>query len=184
MYKLLLCQRYLRTRYIALASIISVTLGVATMIVVNAVMAGFSSEMRMRIQGILSDIIIETPAQQVEDLDLIDRYGYRFGSYSTQLGDYPGSYAAAMTLLIASAPTWEMPEATVVLNLATDAEVRTICDIDLGHLVEITPLPTGAPMETVIAEVLGYTEHLTPSDWAIDLHLAPYVEPYPETGPG
>ena len=60
MYKLLLCQRYLRTRYIALASIISVTLGVATMIVVNAVMAGFSSEMRMRIQGILSDIIIET----------------------------------------------------------------------------------------------------------------------------
>ena len=60
MYKLLLCQRYLRTRYIALASIISVTLGVATMIVVNAVMAGFSSEMRLRIQGILSDIIIET----------------------------------------------------------------------------------------------------------------------------
>ena len=60
MYKLLLCQRYLRSRYIALASIISVTLGVATMIVVNAVMAGFSSEMRTRIQGILSDIIIET----------------------------------------------------------------------------------------------------------------------------
>lgn len=60
MYKLLLCQRYLRTRYIALASIISVTLGVATMIVVNSVMAGFSSEMRNRIQGILSDIIIET----------------------------------------------------------------------------------------------------------------------------
>ena len=60
MYKLLLCQRYLRSRYIALASIISVTLGVATMIVVNSVMAGFSSEMRTRIQGILSDIIIET----------------------------------------------------------------------------------------------------------------------------
>src|SRR5580698_4915008 len=60
MYKLLLCQRYLRTRYIALASIISVTLGVATMIVVNSVMAGFSSEMRNRIQGILSDIIMET----------------------------------------------------------------------------------------------------------------------------
>ena len=42
MYKLLLCWRYLRTRYIALASIISVTLGVATMIVVNSVMAGFT----------------------------------------------------------------------------------------------------------------------------------------------
>src|SRR5262245_47447548 len=60
MYKLLLCLRYLRTRYIALASIISVTLGVATMIVVNSVMAGFSTEMRDRIHGILADIIVET----------------------------------------------------------------------------------------------------------------------------
>lgn len=46
MYKYLLCWRYLRTRYIALASIISVTLGVATMIVVNGVMKGFSHEMQ------------------------------------------------------------------------------------------------------------------------------------------
>lgn len=60
MYKLLLCLRYLRTRYIALASIISVMLGVATMIVVNSVMAGFSSEMRDRIHGILADVIVET----------------------------------------------------------------------------------------------------------------------------
>lgn len=60
MYKILLCVRYLRTRYIALASIISVMLGVATMIVVNSVMAGFSTEMRDRIHGILADVIIET----------------------------------------------------------------------------------------------------------------------------
>ena len=66
MYKMLLCQRYLRTRYIALASIISVTLGVATMIVVNSVMAGFGSEMRNRIQGILSDIIVETRSMNGE----------------------------------------------------------------------------------------------------------------------
>ncbi|MGE5191693.1 MAG: ABC transporter permease [Deltaproteobacteria bacterium] len=59
MYKLLLCARYLRTRYIALASIISVMLGVATMIVVNSVMAGFSSEMRERIHGILADMVLE-----------------------------------------------------------------------------------------------------------------------------
>src|SRR5262245_62635873 len=59
MYKLLLCGRYLRTRYIALASIISVMLGVATMIVVNSVMAGFSTEMRERIHGILADMVLE-----------------------------------------------------------------------------------------------------------------------------
>jgi lipoprotein-releasing system permease protein len=60
MYKAFLSLRYLRTRYIAMASIVSVMLGVATMIVVNSVMKGFTSEMRGRIQGLLSDIVIET----------------------------------------------------------------------------------------------------------------------------
>ncbi len=59
MYRWLLCLRYLRTRYIALASIISVTLGVATLIVVNSVMAGFSAEMHHRMHGLASDILIE-----------------------------------------------------------------------------------------------------------------------------
>ena len=61
MYKFLLCWRYLRTRYIALASIISVMLGVATMIVVNSVMSGFTTEMQNRIHGILSDVVFESP---------------------------------------------------------------------------------------------------------------------------
>jgi lipoprotein-releasing system permease protein len=60
MYKLLLSWRYLRSRYIALASVISVTLGVATLIIVNAVMAGFSEEMNKRLNGILSDIVLES----------------------------------------------------------------------------------------------------------------------------
>jgi lipoprotein-releasing system permease protein len=60
MFKLILSWRYLRTRYIALASIISVTLGVATLIVVNSVMAGFSMEMHKRLHGILSDIVFES----------------------------------------------------------------------------------------------------------------------------
>lgn len=60
MYKLLLSWRYLCTRYIALASIISVTLGVATLIVVNSVMAGFTSEMHKRLHGVLSDIVFES----------------------------------------------------------------------------------------------------------------------------
>ncbi|MEO1528756.1 MAG: FtsX-like permease family protein [Planctomycetota bacterium] len=62
MYRWLLCFRYLKTRYIALASIISVTLGVATLIVVNAVMCGFSAEMHERLHGLASDIMIECHA--------------------------------------------------------------------------------------------------------------------------
>jgi len=72
MYKLLLSWRYLRTRYIALASVISVTLGVATMIVVNSVMAGFSHEMRNRIHGILSDVIFE--AHSLEGFPDVERH--------------------------------------------------------------------------------------------------------------
>lgn len=60
MYKLLLCWRYLRTRYIALVCIVSVMLGVATMIVVNSVMAGFTHEMQARINGMLGDLIFES----------------------------------------------------------------------------------------------------------------------------
>lgn len=59
MYRFLLAWRYLRTRYIALASIVSVTLGVATLVIVNSVMAGFKEQMEVRLNGILSDIVFE-----------------------------------------------------------------------------------------------------------------------------
>lgn len=88
MYKLLLCTRYLRTRYIALASIISVTLGVATMIVVNSVMAGFGSEMRDRIKGILADIVVET-----NTLDGVDGYE----QHKALIQKIAGEYIAGMT---------------------------------------------------------------------------------------
>jgi lipoprotein-releasing system permease protein len=59
LYKLLLCWRYLLTRYLALVCIVSVMLGVATLIVVNSVMSGFSTKLRDRLHGLLSDIVIE-----------------------------------------------------------------------------------------------------------------------------
>jgi lipoprotein-releasing system permease protein len=59
-YKYLLCWRYLKTRYIALASIVSVMLGVATMIVVNSVMAGFADKMKDRLHGVLADVVVES----------------------------------------------------------------------------------------------------------------------------
>jgi lipoprotein-releasing system permease protein len=62
MYKLLLCWRYLLTRYLALACIVSVMLGVATLIVVNSVMAGFSTKLKDRLHGLHSDLLIEGPS--------------------------------------------------------------------------------------------------------------------------
>ncbi|MBY0228709.1 MAG: ABC transporter permease [Gemmataceae bacterium] len=69
MYKLLLCWRYLKTRYLALACIVSVMLGVATLIVVNSVMGGFSSKLRERLHGLISDVVVES-----RDTGGFDRY--------------------------------------------------------------------------------------------------------------
>jgi lipoprotein-releasing system permease protein len=59
-YKLLLCVRYLQTRYLAFICIVSVMLGVATLLVVNAVMSGFSTKLKDRLHGVLSDVVIDT----------------------------------------------------------------------------------------------------------------------------
>src|ERR687893_376658 len=60
MYKFLLCWLYLKTRYLSFACIISVMLGVATLIVVNSVMSGFSTKLRERLHGLLSDVVVES----------------------------------------------------------------------------------------------------------------------------
>ncbi|MFM7059298.1 MAG: FtsX-like permease family protein [Planctomycetota bacterium] len=94
MYKLLLCMRYLKTRYIALACIVSVMLGVATMIVVNSVMAGFSTEMRDRLHNFLSDIVIESRGTEgIPDAN----------AQMERVRQAAGHYIAAMT------PTIEIP---------------------------------------------------------------------------
>lgn len=94
MYKLLLCIRYLRTKYIALACIISVMLGVATMIVVNSVMAGFTTEMRDRLHDFLADIVIESRSMSgVEDAR----------RQMATVDEVAGQYIAAMT------PTIDIP---------------------------------------------------------------------------
>ena len=88
MYKFLLCWRYLRTRYIALVSIVSVMLGVATMIVVNSVMEGFSHEMQERIHGILSDIVFESGS--LDGIPDADRH-------MEEIRRYAGQYIAGMS---------------------------------------------------------------------------------------
>jgi lipoprotein-releasing system permease protein len=93
-YKYLLCWRYLRTRYIALASVISVMLGVATMIVVNSVMAGFADKMRDRLHGILADVVVESYS--------LDGF-YNSEEVMTRVTEVAGDDIVAM------APTMETP---------------------------------------------------------------------------
>jgi lipoprotein-releasing system permease protein len=61
-YALLLCFKYLQTRFLAFVCIGSVMLGVATLIVVNSVMSGFASQLTTRLHGTSSDVQIVTDA--------------------------------------------------------------------------------------------------------------------------
>jgi lipoprotein-releasing system permease protein len=103
----LLCWRYLKTRYIALASVVSVMLGVATMIVVNAVMAGFAEKMRDRLHGVLADVVVES---------------YSLNGFSNwkevmaRVEQVAGEQVAAM------APTMECPG---ILHFRVNGEVMT-----------------------------------------------------------
>lgn len=128
MYKLLLCLRYLRTRYIALASIISVMLGVATMIVVNSVMAGFTHEMRDRIHGILADVVVESKSMD------------GLHNASTQMAivrEAAGDYISAMT------PTVEVPGLLHVVDPVTHEKFQMqvqLVGIDPNGKAEVGPL--------------------------------------------
>ena len=96
MYKYLLCWRYLKTRYIALASVISVILGVATMIVVRTpVMAGFGvRKMRDRLHGVLADVVVESTS--------LDGF-YNWEEVMARVKDIGGDD------VLAQAPTMETP---------------------------------------------------------------------------
>lgn len=60
MYILLLWARYLKTRRLAFICMVSVMLGVATLIVVNGVMTGFSTKLTQKLHDMQSDIVIES----------------------------------------------------------------------------------------------------------------------------
>ena len=126
MYKLLLCFRYLRTRYIALASIISVMLGVATMIVVNSVLAGFTNEMRDRIHGFLADVVIESRSKD----------GIRDSKAQLrQVRDAVGEYVEAATCTV------EMPGVTSIdINGETYTTPVTIVGIVPWEKAKVGPL--------------------------------------------
>jgi lipoprotein-releasing system permease protein len=82
MYKLVLAWRYLRTRKLALASIVSVMLGVATLIVVNSVMGGFSTKLRERMRGLQAHVTV-----QCRSHDGFPDYAGKMAFIRAKLGD-------------------------------------------------------------------------------------------------
>ncbi|MFN3486829.1 MAG: hypothetical protein ACK44W_15285, partial [Planctomycetota bacterium] len=60
MYKLFMAFRYLRAHRIVYFSIAGVALGIMTLVVVTSIMGGFSRDMRARIRGMLTDIVVSS----------------------------------------------------------------------------------------------------------------------------
>jgi lipoprotein-releasing system permease protein len=135
MYKALLCWRYLRTRFLAFVCIVSVMLGVATLVVVNSVMAGFSTKLKDRFHGLMSDVIVESPSDNgfPEDAEVM----------MAKIKASPAAeHIAAMTATI------EVP-AMLVFEVGPDATRVTIP----VHLVGVDPKGRAA--------IGGFGEYLT-----------------------
>ncbi len=70
MYKLLVSFRYLYRKRLNVLAIVGVAIGVMALLVVLSVMTGFDKEMRQRIRGTLSDLIVESlTAEEFENYD-------------------------------------------------------------------------------------------------------------------
>lgn len=161
MYKLLLCLRYLRTRYIALASIISVMLGVATMIVVNSVMAGFTHEMRDRIHGFLADVVVESKSMNgLQDADaqlaIINGAAGEFISAMTPTVEVPGMIGVKDAI---TGETFQMQVQLVGIDPSGKAKVGPLRD----YLGNFQPDKHGRTLRSLSEEV---TFELTPEAMA------------------
>lgn len=163
MYKTLLSLRYLRTRYIALASIISMTLGVATMIVVNSVMDGFSTDMRDRLRGILADVIVETNSLDGEPntQDLKDKINRAVGNDIEGMTATVEIYAM---LSVQYGSQWQSKPVTLIgIDPATKATVGPLSKYLVNTREESIPDWELSP------EAMSYRkEWTTRAQWMVD----------------
>jgi len=162
MYKLLLCWRYLRTRYIALVCIVSVTLGVATMIVVNSVMAGFAAKMQSEMNAMLGDLVL-----QVHSMDGAPDADAHMAAIRNAVGDKvvgmsPTAAVPALIYMQVGGSISTRPVTLVGIDsvmapreLRVEAWSRLARDLDAGKLEAMTREITLAGAIPAAAEILA-----------------------------
>jgi lipoprotein-releasing system permease protein len=150
-YKLLLCVRYLQTRYLAFICIVSVMLGVATLIVVNAVMSGFSTKLKDRLHGVLSDVVIDT-----ERMDGFAKYDRDGRLVFDQNGQVVGLSPAEMIAAIKQYPDlWDRIEA-----VTPTIEVFAILQFNMQGQRQSKPVKVIGVDPAGRAAVGGFSEYL------------------------
>lgn len=151
MYKLLLCFRYLQTRYLAFICIVSVMLGVATLIVVNSVMSGFSTKLKDRLHGVLSDVVVDT--EQLGGFMKYTREGYPV--FDPQTGQPQALSPEEMQAMIEASPAGDK-----IVAIAPTIEVFSILQFEYRGQTMTKPVRVIGIDPEKRAAVGGFAEYL------------------------
>jgi hypothetical protein len=100
-------------------------------------------------------------------------YGQRDVSIGTILSTLADAQAYANRELTRRATNWHFDDLTVNFALATESEIADIASADLGDSVTLSSFLDGSPVTTYTAQILGYTESLSDTEWQVSFHLAP-----------
>ncbi|HEY2911428.1 MAG TPA: FtsX-like permease family protein [Gemmataceae bacterium] len=151
MYKLLLCLRYLQTRYLAFICIVSVMLGVATLIVVNSVMSGFSTKLKDRLHGVLSDVVVDT--EQLGGFMKYTKEGYPI--FDPQTGQHQALSPEEMQSMIAASPAGDK-----IAAMTPTIEVFSILQFEVRGQTLTKPVRVVGVNPEGRAAVGGFAEYL------------------------
>lgn len=113
----------------------------------------------------------------VEDADSIQKYGKRSQEFNVLLVQQSAEAYAQRTLELWKQPVWLMPQANVIIKLADDHEpgsLPSLMEIDLDDEVALPQLLPSSPVPSYASRVLGYTETLDPTNWALTFALDPF----------
>jgi hypothetical protein len=105
----------------------------------------------------------------------IVKYGRReYKTYNTQLANYTDATALAQYwLAIDSAAAYTIGTVSVIIQPDETAWANIADQIDLYTPVTVPQLPTGSPIPSYSALVLGYTETITQQERTLELSLGP-----------
>lgn len=103
----------------------------------------------------------------------VGAYGMRSGYYESNIDDELSAALHAEKIVATTAAAWNLPDVTLIMQLATDAQVADVCGLELADHVVLDTMPGGAPVPSITSQILGFTEYLASDAWEIELHLSP-----------
>lgn len=107
------------------------------------------------------------------DATSISTYGTKDVYLATKLKNSSDATTRAGAILTAQATArWNIPDATVFLDLLDAGDLTAALNIETGDRVILTGLPNLSPTDPYLGIVEGWTETITPEGHRLTLHLS------------